>query len=84
MFYFSLFSKSKATENPSECIHGVSLLHKELIITQTQTYSGRPGRECHWCLKQRSVYTQNVLGRRRPVSIFYLKLFSISGNSDRE
>ena len=56
MFYFSLFSKSKATENPSECVHGVSLLHTELIVTQTGTYSVRPGREYHWYLKQRSVY----------------------------
>ena len=53
MFYFSLFSKSKATENPSEC---VSLLHTELIVTQTGTYSVRPGKEYHWYLKQRSVY----------------------------
>lgn len=30
------------------------------------------------------VYIENLLGKRKPVSIFYLKLFSISGNSDQK
>ena len=52
---------NKATKNPSECVHDVSLLHRGLTIIQAGSYSVRifvrPDREFHCCLKQGSVYT---------------------------
>lgn len=77
---------NKATKNPSECVHDVSLLHKGLTIIQTGSYSVRilvrPDRISLLFKAKECIYIENMLGKRAPVSVFYLKLFSFSENSN--